>query len=128
MPLFPTPPKGRREEARWRMVSLTHPPPKESSRKTRRSAVRSEVNRYRARGLGRARTKAMAWSRESTVSTGRMGPKISSCMTGSSGVTPSSTVGAMRSRSGSQPPPTTTFSRSRRETRRVKCFWFMIFP
>ena len=71
----------------------------------RRSTVRSEVNRYRARGLGRARTKAMAWSRESTVSTGRMGPKISSCMTGSSGDTPSSTVGAMRSRSGSQPPP-----------------------
>jgi hypothetical protein len=44
-------------------------------------------------GAGRELMKEIASSRSLTVNTGRMGPKISSCMTGASGATSASTVG-----------------------------------
>ena len=38
--------------ARWMMVSLTQPPPKEQAEVRYFTSGRSEVNRYSARGLG----------------------------------------------------------------------------
>lgn len=58
---------------------------------------------YRARGFSRRLMKSMASSRLLTVTMGRMGPKISSCITGSVSCTSTSTVGAARAQDGSAP-------------------------
>lgn len=49
---------------------------------------------YKASGFSRWLIKSMASSRLLTVTKGRMGPKISSCITGSDSCTSTSTVGA----------------------------------
>ena len=51
---------------------------------------------------------AISFSASSNVSTGITGPNISSPITASARVTPSITVGSMRSASSSRPPPYTT--------------------
>ena len=53
MPEAPTPPNPMREVARWMMVSLTQPPPKETEDSTWEVNALSEVNRYSAKGCGR---------------------------------------------------------------------------
>jgi hypothetical protein len=49
---------------------------------------------YSANGFSRSLTNRIASSTSPTVSTGRIGPKISSSITAASGLTPASTVGA----------------------------------
>ena len=58
----------------------------------------------------------------------RTGPKISCCITSSSQLTPSITVGSICSVSLQLPPPSTVLSRSIRPQTRVKCFSLMILP
>ena len=95
MPLWPTPPKGMCVVARWMIVSLMQPPPNEQLLSTCRSAARSDVNKYRASGFSRPRMKSMASCSRSKVSMGRIGPKISSCITGAPGSTSASSVGSI---------------------------------
>ncbi|SHW13250.1 Uncharacterised protein [Mycobacteroides abscessus subsp. abscessus] len=66
------------------------------------------VNTYSANGFGPALTWRMAASSESTGTTGRMGPKISCVMTGSSVPGPTMTVGSMCNVERSELPPATT--------------------
>ena len=54
--------------------------------------------------------------------------EISSCITASSMVTPSSTVGSMRRAPSSYFPPKTVFGPSISPSRRRKCFSLTIFP
>ena len=64
----------------------------------------------------------MASSSRLNSSMGRIGPKISSCMTGLSGETPSSSVGATKRVFSSNSPPTTAVCPSNSAVMRAKCF------
>ena len=87
---------------------LTTAPPDGIRSISVRATSRDWLNTYSARGFGLPLTKSAAESRESTVSTGRIGPKISSAMTASVGDGSTITVGSMRSAALSNPPPVTT--------------------
>src|SRR6202008_4464818 len=85
MPDAPTPPNGGLAVDTWKARWLTSMPPAGTSLITRSRTSRDLVNRYADSGLGRELTKRIASSRDWTVSTGRIGPKISSVINGSAG-------------------------------------------
>ena len=64
-------------------------------------------NTYKHSGFSRSLTNAMASSSEATLTMGKIGPKISSCMAGASAVQPLRMVGSMYSVASSVAPPTT---------------------
>ncbi len=96
---------------------------------TSRSRTASEsVNAYRASGLSRSLMNAIASSSPSTVTIGSTGPKISSRITGASGATSASTVGAMYLLSRSYVPPVTVRPDPSSPVSRSKWRWFTIRP
>ena len=106
MPDGPTPPNGSLLLANWKSRWLTTMPPAETSLITRSRMLLALVNRYAASGLGRELTNSIAPSRFSTVTIGRIGPKISSVINGSSGSGSTTTVGWIEIDAASEPPPT----------------------
>ena len=94
MPLSPTPPKGSSGTARCSQAWFTVTPPDEVRAMNCSATSLSPANTYSASGFSRRLMKVMASSGPLTLSTGRMGPKISSAITGESGATFLSTVGA----------------------------------
>src|ERR1700757_4036599 len=105
MPDAPTPPNGSLALDTWKARWLTNMPPAGTSRITRSRTARDLVNRYADSGLGRELTKRIASSRDWTEITGRMGPKISLLISGSSGSGAPTTVGFRRSGDGAEVPP-----------------------
>src|ERR1700759_2749220 len=85
IPDAPTPPKGSLAVDTWKARRLTSIPPAGISLITRSRISFDLVNRYADSGLGRALTKLIASSRDLTVTTGRIGPKISFFINGPSG-------------------------------------------
>src|SRR5580693_2045145 len=109
MPEAPTPPNGSLAVDTWKARWLTSMPPAGTSLITRSRVSRDLVNRYADSGLGRALTKLIASSRDLTVTTGRIGPKISFFISGPSGSGSTTTVGWMRRFDASHLPPTDTW-------------------
>src|ERR1700744_2196216 len=105
MPDAPTPPNGSFAVDTWKARWLTNMPPAGTSLITFSRTARVLVNRYADSGLGRQLTKRIASSRDWTEITGRMGPKISLLINGSSGSGATPTVGARRGPDGSELPP-----------------------
>src|ERR1700730_9461606 len=106
MPDGPTPPNGSRAVVTWNARWLTSIPPAGTSLITRSRTFFVFVNRYAASGLGRELTKLIASSRDWTVITGRIGPKISFVINGSSGSGSTTTVGWVGSGAGAVLPRT----------------------
>ncbi len=79
---------------RWATGSPKVSAPEEVSVSSRCLVSSDAVNAYSASGLSRSLMNAIAASRSGTGTIGRIGPKISSCITGASGVTSARTVGA----------------------------------
>src|SRR6201996_8247210 len=93
MPDAPTPPNGSLAVDTWKAMWLTSIPPAGTSLTKRSRTSRDFVNRYADRGFGRELMKRIASSRDSTVTIGRIGPKISLLINGPSGAGSTTTVG-----------------------------------
>src|SRR6201996_7693459 len=93
IPEAPTPPNGSLAVDTWKARWLTSIPPAGTSLIKRSRVSRDLVNRYADSGLGRALMKAIASSRDLTVTTGRIGPKISFFINGPSGAGSTTTAG-----------------------------------
>src|SRR3984957_9693630 len=108
IPDAPTPPNGSLAVDTWKARWLTSMPPAGTSLITRSRTARVSVNRYADSGLGRELTKRIASSWHWTEITGKMGPKISLLISGSSGAGSTTTVGSRRSVEASELPPNAT--------------------